>query len=221
MRDFSGDLKPDEMPKADPIDPSILESLFEELTSKDALRRQKARLVLIDIGSPAVPHLIEFMTDKRDWLRWEAAKCLGEIRDEEAIPQLVQALRDKMFEVRWLAADGLINIGWRSITPLIESLIDHANSIWMRDGAHHVLHDLSHGRFKVPLKPILKSLEGIEPAVEIPLVGRTVLEVLIPIEAQIIREEQEAEEKARQKAEMEAKFEADMEGKLEKELGSD
>ena len=130
------------------MDPTILELLFKDLTSRDALKRQKARLTMVEIGRPNIPYLIQLMLDKRDWVRWEAAKGLGEIYDAEAVPHLVQTQLDKMFEVRWLAADGLINIGWRSVTPLIDSLVDHVNSVWIRDGAHHVLRGLSYGRFQ-------------------------------------------------------------------------
>ena len=190
------------VPEAKPVDIVAIQALIKEMTSdEDAMKRHKARLALVEIGSPAVPYLIEAMQNKRDWVRWEAANGLGAIADAAAVPALVEALRDKVFDVRWLAAKGLIQIGWRSTIPVIESLIDHADSVWMRDGAHHVLHDLAKGRFQEPLEPILASLEGVEAAVEIPLTGRKVLEALKPIEVQAIREEHEAREKAEQETE--------------------
>ncbi|MFA4835558.1 MAG: HEAT repeat domain-containing protein [Dehalococcoidia bacterium] len=192
----------DQVPQAEPLDAAAIEALIKDLTSRDDLTRQKARLALVEIGSPAVPYLIQTLQHKRDWVRWEAAKGLAEIGDAAAVQALAEALRDNMFEVRWLAAQGLVKIGWRSIIPVVESLLDHSDSMTMRDGAHHVLHDIVHARFNEPLKPLLTSLEGIEPAVTVPLVGRAVLESLRPIEAQVIKEEQEAREKA--EAELEA-----------------
>ncbi|MDD5095292.1 MAG: HEAT repeat domain-containing protein [Dehalococcoidia bacterium] len=197
MSETNGVPQSNPVPKSKPVDAVAIQALITAMTSeRDGLKRQKARLELVDIGSPAVPYLVEAMQNKREWARWEVANALGEIADAAAVPVLVEALRDKVFDVRWLAAKGLIRIGWRSIIPVIESLIDHADAIWMRDGAHHVLHDLARGRFQEPLGPILTSLKGIEAAVEIPLVGRKVLEALKPIEVQAIREEQEAREKA-------------------------
>lgn len=202
----------------------LIETLMKDLSHKDAMKCRSAREALVEIGSSAVPHLTKALLTGKNWTRWESAKALGEIGDADAVPALVEALRDKRFDVRWLAAKGLINIGWRSITPLIESLIEHADSVWMRDGSHHVLHDLSHGQFNKPLQPIIKSLEGVEPAVVIPQVGRTVLEELKPIESQIIKEEEEARRRAEEEAEQaaaEAKLETDLEARLQKELGPD
>jgi len=198
----------------------VIETLMKDLSHKDATKHRSAREALVEIGRPAVPHLTKALLTGKDWTRWESAKALGEIGDAEAVPALVEALREKSFDVRWLAAKGLINIGWRSITPLIESLIQHADSVWMRDGSHHVLHALSHGQFNEPLQPIIKSLEGVEPAVEIPHVGRTVLEELKPIEYQIIEKEEEARRQAEEEAEQaaaEAKLENDLEARLQKE----
>ena len=198
----------------------VIETLIKDLSRKDAMKCRSAREALVETGSPAVPHLIKALLTGKNWTRWESAKALGKIGDAEAVPALVEALRDKRFDVRWLAAKGLINIGWRSITPLIESLIQHADSVWMRDGSHHVLHALSHGQFNEPLQPIIKSLEGVEPAVVIPQVGRTVLEELKPIESLIIKEEEEARRRAEEEAEQaaaEAKLENDLEARLQKE----
>ena len=57
---------------------------------------------------------------------------------------------------------------------------------------------------------------------EIPIVGRTALEDLKPIEAMVIREEEakrEAEEEAQQQSGQEDELEVTMEVKLQKELG--
>jgi hypothetical protein len=186
---------PTETRRVAPSDTASLKNIIDGLTSKDGLRRQEARLQLVDIGSPVVPYLMDMLHHKRDWVRWEAAKALVEIGDAMAVPALVEALRDNMFEVRWLAAQGLIKIGWRSILPVVESLIEHSDSGLTRDGAHHVLHDLAIGQFQEPLQPLVKSLEGGQAAVTIPLVARKAMEALKPIEAQVIREDKEAKEK--------------------------
>ena len=201
-----------------------IEQLLRELTSKDATICQKAREKLVEIGNPAVPGLKKLLLSGKDWERWEAAKTLSEMGDPEAVPALVESLRDKQFEVRWLAAKGLIKTGWKSAVPVIESLIEHPGSVWMRDGSHHVLHDIAHGPMEDPLQPMLKSIKGIEPAVNIPLVGRKVLAELKPLAEKLLREEEEARRKAEEEAaqaEADKKAEEDLISRLEHELGND
>ena len=201
-----------------------IKRLIEDLSCKDATTCKNAREALVEIGSSAVPELSKALAASKDWTRWEAAKTLGEIGDPKGIPALVEALRDKNFDVRWLAAKGLIAIGWKSTIPVVESLMEHPGSVWMRDGSHHVLHDLANGRLKEPLQPFLKVLKGVEPAVRIPLEGRRLLEELQPIEARLIRDEEEARQKAEEEAaqaEAEAQQQADLEAELRKELGTE
>lgn len=180
--------------------PQLVKRLINDLSSKDGGTRESARAALAEIGSPAIPDLAKALVEGKDWTRWEAAKTLGEISNPQGIPALVEALRDKNFDVRWLAAKGLIAIGWKSAVPVVESLMEHPDSVWMRDGAHHVLHDLAHGPLEEPLGSFLKVLEGIEPAVRIPPEGRSLLEKLKSIEAQLIRDEEEAKRIAEEEA---------------------
>ncbi len=204
--------------------PQQINQLIEDLGCKDATTCKNARESLVEIGSPAVPELKKALAAGKDWTRWESAKALGEIGDPEGIPALVEALRDKNFDVRWLAAKGLIAIGWKSAVPVIESLMEHPGSVWMRDGSHHVLHDLAHGPLKDPLQPFLKVLKGIEPAVRIPLEGRRLLEELKPIETRLLREEEEAKQRAEEEAaqtESEAQKQSNLEAELRKELGAE
>ena len=48
----------------------------------------------------------------------------------------------------------------------------------MREGAHHVFHDLSRGSYKQMLKPILDALEGVEASLNVPFVAKSTLESL-------------------------------------------
>jgi HEAT repeat protein len=99
-------------------------------------------------------------------LRWEAAKAPTETPDPAAIPGLVSLLADPKSEIRWLAAIGLINMGNRSVPPVLQSLTERAESKGFRDASHHVLHDLSQ-RNKVLrdiLEPVLAVLGDTDPA---------------------------------------------------------
>jgi hypothetical protein len=117
--------------------------------------------------------------NQHDWVRWEAAKALSQIGNPVSIQALLKALSDKRFEVRWLAAEGLIRIGHKAIVPLLETLVKHSDSYWLREGIHHVLHDISKGKFGKILRPVLVALEGTEPSLEVPLAARTALDALV------------------------------------------
>jgi len=66
-----------------------IESLIEDLASKDGMIRQKAREALVDLGNPAVSSLNHaLLNSKLDRVRWEAAKALGGINDAGSIPSL-------------------------------------------------------------------------------------------------------------------------------------
>ena len=53
--------------------------------------------------------------------------------------------------------------------------MDHSDSAWLREGAHHVLHTLAEEGLRAELSPILAALEDIEPAVECPGAAETAL----------------------------------------------
>jgi HEAT repeat protein len=154
-------------------------SLVADLDNRDGQVRVRARKSLVAIGNRAVKPLVKALASKKDWVRWEAAKALGQIGDPAAVQALIKALEDKMFDVRWLAAEGLIAIGREALTPLLQALMDHPESLWLREGVHHMLHDVDKGDLTEILQPVIVALEGFEPSVEAPLAAETALEVLI------------------------------------------
>ena len=119
-----------------------IEKLIKQLQGKNGMERQRVRHELVKIGKPAVPFLIELLSSPREQSRWEACKALGTIGEVSACKSFVTALRDENLGVRWLAAEGLVALGNRSLIPLMEALTMHFDSIFLREGAHHVLHDL-------------------------------------------------------------------------------
>lgn len=153
--------------------------LMAALGSKHGMERQHARLALVELGKLAVPHLIEALKDKHQQVRWEAAKALGSIKDSSAAPALVEALRDESSEVRWLAAEALIALRERAVVPLLLALEIHFKSVWLRHGAHHVLHALErYGLLDEKTLQVLDTLRTIEPAVTVPWAAHAALESL-------------------------------------------
>jgi HEAT repeat protein len=154
---------------------ATVNQLVEQLADRDGLQRQDARKKLVDIGAPAVPRLIKVLRSPNERVRWEATKALGEIRDPLAAPALVQTLEDDESAIRWLAASALIVLGRDSLRPLLEALERHSDAMWMREGAHRVLHTLIRDGLADDAVPVLEALEDIEPAIEVPIAAYNVL----------------------------------------------
>lgn len=152
--------------------------LLARIASHSGIERKDARERLVALGQPAVAPLIEALADDRKVVRWEAAKAFTELHDPRAAPALVGGLEDSDGDVRWLAAEALVGLGRAGLKPLLEALIQHPGSVELRDGAHHVLHSPCHGELADLAEPVLKSLEGFEPELAVPLSAETALQSL-------------------------------------------
>ena len=152
--------------------------LLETLYSPDATKRQSTRKALVALGKTAVEPLIALLSDARPHVRWEAAKALGKIGDPASAPALVEALEDDESNVRWLAAVGLAVMKHKGLMPLLSALVRHPDSIWLREAAHHICHELMReGSFR-ELVPLIKTLEHPDPEVSVPLAVYDVIRAL-------------------------------------------
>jgi len=140
-----------------------LERSLRDLGSSDGNVRHAARVALVTAGPVAVPGLIEALQSPNDDLRWEAAKALTEVRDPSAAPALAGVLADERPGVRWLAAEALSGLGRSSLDALLHGLVQHSDSVWYREGTHHVLQSLAGGDLREALAPLLKALDSVEP----------------------------------------------------------
>ena len=159
-------------------DKGSIESLINDLSSNNGIARVRARQALVTIGGGTVAALSNALEGQNEEQRWEAAKALGQIGDPAAVGVLVKTLEDKIFDLRWLAAEGLITIGKPSIVPLLHSLLEHSDSVYVREGAHHVFHDLHDQNLKAILRPILDALEDTEKQIELPFATEAALKSL-------------------------------------------
>jgi hypothetical protein len=113
-----------------------------QFSSNDGAERQKARWALIEIGSKAIPYLVNCLSSRQLSVRWEAAMALRDLPCPETADALVLALMDETSGVRWLAGEALIACGLPILLPLLHRMQKHFDSVWMLEGAHHVLHGL-------------------------------------------------------------------------------
>lgn len=156
-----------------------IRDLITILTGKDGLARKRAREQLVEIGQPALSSLLPLLSDKQTYMRWEAAKALSEIGDPGTAPALVKALEDNDPGIRWLAAEGLIRAEQAGLPPLLEALLEHGESVRLRDGADHVLKILAKNE-KLPgyAERVLQALHGASPATEVARAAKTALETM-------------------------------------------
>jgi hypothetical protein len=155
-------------------------ALIVDLGVQSATVRERAHSTLVTMGKPAVRPLLEALTNSTEYGRGQAAKALGEIGDLAAAPGLVKTLADDKFDVRWLAARALVALGRDGLPALLQALIERPNSTWLREGAHHVLHDERYKTWQRQLGPVMKALEGYAPADTLPGAAERVLRAFAP-----------------------------------------
>jgi HEAT repeat protein len=113
--------------------------LIAELENDDYLKRQHARLILVHLEPKSIPALLDALKSPNAQIRWEAVRALGEIRNPETIPALTDMLMDEDTGVRWVAMEGLITMGRKTLRPILEKFVKDFDSLWLREGVHHIL----------------------------------------------------------------------------------
>lgn len=156
-----------------------LDYLINQLEGNDGFQRDKARTQLMKIGKQAVPRLIKLLIHKRHLLRWEACRALAGIKDPSATTPLVLSLDDETHEVRWVAAEALIALKGKALQPLLEALIKNYDSVYLRQGAHHILHALERARLlNKETTAVLNAIRFIEPRISVAIAARKALNSL-------------------------------------------
>ncbi|MGE5123387.1 MAG: HEAT repeat domain-containing protein [Acidobacteriaceae bacterium] len=154
---------------ADEFPFSDIPSLIRKLGDVDGFVRMRAREVLICIGEPAVPALIDTLAGENTELRWQVVKVLESIQDVRAATALVIRLEDENAGVRWAAADALVRLRRAALPALFETLKRDFDSLWLRQGAHHILHVLKDaGKLNPAEEKVFEALEDIEPTIAVP-----------------------------------------------------
>ena len=162
------------------IDPAKIDGLIANLNSSDGLVRHKARNALVRIGEPAIEPLIKAWDSRDDYSHWQVAKALSLIGNAKSVQVLIETLKDDDFGIRWIAAEGLITVGRAGLESLLQALVNQADSVRLREGAHHVIHDLI-SRELLPkearqaILPVFAALEDVAPTVTVPIAAHEAL----------------------------------------------
>jgi HEAT repeat protein len=157
-----------------------IDALIAAMRDDHGLTRLKARQALVAMKGDAITPLVKALQHPEWRIRWGAAKALGQIGDPSAAEALIQSLEDERPGIRWLAAEALIALRPAGLHALLKALIHQSDSIWLREGAHHIIHDivekdpdLSH-----VLAPVAAALDDVEPVIEVPPAAQTALRQL-------------------------------------------
>lgn len=133
------------------------------------------RTILMRIGTPAVPALVEVFKTRELDEKIQAAKTLAAIGEKQSLIMLIESLRNDDFEIRYAAIQGLPSAGEKAVIPIMRGIIDYGNETYFRAGVHAVLHRIAEQGYVRLLKPMLAALEGPQPEYTTPLTAYEVL----------------------------------------------
>jgi hypothetical protein len=92
---------------------------------------------------------------------------------------VVSVLNDENMEVRWVAAEALISLKENCLIPLLHSLKDNFNSLYLRESAHHILYALRNDDvLDEDTQKVLNALRLYEPGISVAVAAHKVLNSL-------------------------------------------
>ena len=143
-------------------DPAAVPALLNALRGADEQLGSQIFSALVRLSHAAIPALIEASTSNSAWIRWQAMRALGAIRDRRALPALISALTDSDHSVAWMGAKGLVNYGKLSIEPVLNVLMTAEMTPWLAETASYVLNtQLQHNpKLKPYLEPVVQHMHG-------------------------------------------------------------
>jgi HEAT repeat protein len=143
-------------------------SLIDQLDSRDPTQREHAREALIDVGREAVVPVLQRLQQGSQRSTWEAAKVLGAVADPAAASALVELLDHDNHDIRWVAAESLTALGRDGLKQVLMALLSKADSIGVQKSAHHVVAHFAKQRAFDFLHRLLPAFDAFEPAVALP-----------------------------------------------------
>lgn len=160
--------------------PEAIPALISALSNADEQLGSQIFRSLIEIGSVAVPALIELGNSSRAWLRWDRVRALGEIGDNRAITALALALNDPDHGVAWMAARELVHFGRLCVEPVLRVLMLKNTSPWLAETGSYTLHEISkeYPQLQSYLQPVINGMHGVAYNIATPLAARKALERL-------------------------------------------
>ena len=148
---------------------AALGPLMNQLASPNATTRRNAAWAIGELTnmvpgdrSPAVPQLINLLSDSDPWVRMAAARALGEVRDRLASPMLTATLGDSDWRVRRLAAWALNEMKEVQAVPALCDLLLRDSRVEVRVAAAEALGEI---RSSVALLALQRALNDADAGV--------------------------------------------------------
>jgi len=104
-------------------------------------------------------------TEQDVFTREEALHILAGHPTPTNLERLVQALEDQTASIRWVAADDLAHLGELALPTLLRRLASQHDSVWVREGAHHICRHSSSPEVRAQTQALQAALHG--PAAEV------------------------------------------------------
>ncbi len=144
-------------------DPAAVPPLLNALRGADEQVGSQIFSALVRLGRAAIPALLEASTSNSTWMRWQAIRALGGIRDRRALPALVGALSDSDHSVAWMGAKGLVQFGRLSVEPVLQLLMKAEMTPWLVETTSYVLNSqIQHNhKLKPYLEPVIQHMHGV------------------------------------------------------------
>jgi beta-lactamase regulating signal transducer with metallopeptidase domain len=128
---------------------TALGPLMNQLANPNATTRRNAAWAIGELTNmvpgdraPAVPQLINLLSDSDPWVRMAAARALGEVRDRLASSMLTATLADSDWRVRRLAAWALNEMKEERAVPALSDLLLRDSRVEVRVAAAEALGEI-------------------------------------------------------------------------------
>ena len=151
----------------------------DELCSNEESIRENAHAGLVAAGVQSIRYLNKLALSNNQEERREVVKIIGEINNKQGIPLLIHSLEDEELEIRLLAAEGLIDLGQEALSPIFSTLMRRYNSVFIREGAHHVMSELKRRNVFADRSSIISLLKSEETKSLVPIAARIELDGLL------------------------------------------
>jgi HEAT repeat protein len=158
--------------------PGMAAALVEALRYHDEALASQIHQALLELGSAAVPPLIQAASSPDAWVRWHTLRILGELHDTRGLRPLVEALADEDRAVAWMAAHALALMDAPVVEEVLRLLLRAPDTPQLMETAAHVLRAQSNKQLKGILRPVIESMRDVDYRVAMPLAVERALEQL-------------------------------------------
>lgn len=141
---------------------------ISQLGNPDPGIRMEIRKKILNLGKPVIPYLIANLYNRNDLISCEAAQILSMIDGPKTPKTLVMALDDPDLKTRWDATQDLIEYDRAAVIALMRALSRSYASVWLRQGAQHVLKNLKkRGSLTPEEERVVSAFAEMEPSLTV------------------------------------------------------